>query len=486
MKTKCLKQFVAILILLVPGMLLSQECNCESDFHWLKKTFEENDAGYSYVLDKKGEQAYEQLNAITLAKVQAIDNKEECDKVLRDWLHFFRSNHIALQRLTAENTNRGDTLNDEAIIAQYKDRERVDLDLRAFEKYLEAKKQADYEGIWISPPYKIAIKKSGDSYTGSIVEADGVYWTPGQVKLKINPDNRAVFYMRDHSPVNIKKTELLGNNYLQLDFINLQRVFPKYKDSPEIVAYYNTLKATKPYFEKVDKKTVLLRIPSFQSSEKKTIDSVIAVNRDKILSTPNLIIDIRNNGGGSDASYYELLPLLYTNPIRTLEVEYRSTPLNNQRMLDFIKDPKYGFDEEAKKWAQKAYDTLSKHLGEFVSLNEYPVSVYRRDTIYPYPKNIGIIIDENNGSTAEQFLLAARQSKKVKLFGTTTAGVLDISNMYGVQSPCRDLELDYCLTRSLRIPDMTIDDKGIQPDYYMDQSIPKYNWIKFVTLILEE
>ena len=69
-------------------------------------------------------------------------------------------------------------------------------------------------------------------------------------------------------------------------------------------------------------------------------------NKELILKTPNLIIDIRNNGGGSDRSYTELLPILYTNPIRKVGVELLSTSLNNQQMLDFINDPAYRFDEK--------------------------------------------------------------------------------------------------------------------------------------------
>ena len=181
-----------------------------------------------------------------------------------------------------------------------------------------------------------------------------------------------------------------------------------------------------------------------------------------------------------------VLPLLYTNPIRTVGVEMYSTPLNNQRMLDFINKEEYGFDEAGKKWAQKSYDKLSKRLNEFVMMNQYPVTVTTYDTIYPYPKNIGIIINENNASTTEQFLLAAKQSKKVKLYGTTTAGILDISNMYFVNSPCDEFQLGYSLSKSMRIPHMTIDDKGIQPDYYMDNDIPGHEWVEYVSEIMKE
>ncbi|MFM7978480.1 MAG: S41 family peptidase, partial [Candidatus Fonsibacter sp.] len=104
--------------------------------------------------------------------------------------------------------------------------------------------------------------------------------------------------------------------------------------------------------------TAILRIPSFSHSEKKLIDSVIDANRNIILSTENLIIDLRYNGGGSDESFEKLLPIIYTNPIRTVGVELLSTPLNNQRMVDFMSDP--DFSEEDKKWAKDALEKLNK------------------------------------------------------------------------------------------------------------------------------
>ena len=64
-------------------------------------------------------------------------------------------------------------------------------------------------------------------------------------------------------------------------------------------------------------------------------------------------------------------------------------------------------------------------------------------------------------------------------------GVLDVSNMYFVPSPCDEFYLGYCLTRSLRIPDFTIDQHGIQPDFYMDTGIPEYEWVSYAQNILK-
>lgn len=107
------------------------------------------------------------------------------------------------------------------------------------------------------------------------------------------------------------------------------------------------------------------------------------------------------------------------------------------------------------------------------------------DKVLPNPQNVAVIINDKNGSTAEEFILLAKQSKKVKLFGKTTMGVLDISNMYFVDSPDKQFHLGYCLSKSLRIPDMKIDNIGLQPDYFIDKSIPDEEWLDFVKTTIE-
>ena len=364
----------------------AQNCDCFSKFEWVKKTFEENDAGFEYALKQKGEQAYNDHNKRIADKTKSAHNISDCSNILYDWLRFFRSGHIAIK----------------------------------------LKHQAQ------------------QIVTGPKVSDQNLDWKTLEVNIEGSQDEQEY-----------------------LDYIKL-------------------LDAKEPYLEALNDSSLYLRIPSFLILCKPAIDSIIFANFDLIINTKNLIIDIRNGTGGSDESYKEILPFLYTNPIRTVGVEFLSTKLNNQRMLDFINKPEYGFSEERKKWAMESYEKLEKHLGEFVNLKDEVAFVTQYDTIYPYPKNVGIIINEKNGSTDEQFLLAAKQSKKVKLFGRTTWGVLDISNMYYVESPCGEFELGYSLSRSMRIPEFSIDDKGIQPDYYLDKGIPEHKWVNYVNDILNE
>lgn len=482
---------IKTLILLILGISTfsyAQNCNCESNFQWVKKTFEENDAGFQYVIDKKGIDAYNAHNTTFQNKIKNVKTDVECTQIIYQWLKFFRSGHIAISRNENQNNSQTQNVQQSASPANW---ETVKIDNKKFDKYLNSKKQADIEGIWETSPYVIGVKKFDNEYKGFIISAIGLdNWKPNDLKFKFSSDKKnGTYYLRNKNSQEIKNVELLGNNYLKIGEFTLKRISPKFESDKDVDLYFKLISAQKPFLEEINNSTLLLRIPSFDGSNKKFIDSVLVANKQKIESKENLIIDLRNNGGGSDGSYSNIIPYLYTNPIRTVRTQMYSTKLNNQRMLDLYDNyEKYGISKEDREYLKKAYDKLNNNLGKFVTIQGNDdgeiISEQKLDKVLPFPKNVEIIINENNGSTTEQFLLAAKQSKKVKLFGTTTMGVLDISNMYFIDSPCKDFKLGYSLSKSLRIPDMAIDEKGIQPDYYIDKSILDYKWIDFVSGIL--
>ncbi len=489
---KVMKKIIILFVMTVTILTATgQKCNCLSNLKWLIETFEKNDAGFQYVIDKKDRNAYVSHNKVFLEKAKNIKDKTDCLKLLNDWTEFFRKGHLQVV------FNQGNGLKDIGLQSKAKKPKLFeyapvyDIDLKQFKNYVShLKVKNGFEGIWYSAPYTVGIIKDkdnpGGSYVGFIIKSGNPAWSPRQIKLKIYKTEDGhydmTYYMGNHTPVDIKNVELLGNNYLLAGFIILKRLEPELEPDKQLDLFYKSMSAKTPFIEKISGNTVLLRIPSFMFDQKKAIDSLLDANKDLITKTPNLIIDLRNNGGGSDQSYEKLIPFLYTNPIRVVGLEYLSTELNNQRMLNFINNP--DFSEEDKKWAKESYEKLSKHLGEFVNLDDEIVSVITKDTIFPYPQNIGILINKNCGSTTEQFLLAAKQSKKVKLFGTTTTGALDISNLNMTVSPCGEYQLWYGLTKSFRIPGMAIDDIGIQPDFYFDRTIKPYEWIKKTLEIL--
>jgi len=467
--------------------LQAQNCNCAENLKWVKKIIEENDAGFQYALDQKGQEAYQAHNVKIEQKLAGIKSNLDCTKLLSEWLQFVRKGHLSINRIDGKDV---DSLVSEAGFISKSNHPTVSISEDEFKNYLTIKKEQNLEGIWDSPPYKVAIKKYPEGYKGIIVSSTADNWMSGDVKFTLNNElSEGIYYLRDKTPEKISSTLPIGKNMFQLGNYLYTKIYPIVENTPLEADFVKSYSTDKPYLQKINAKTILLRIPSFNGRQKQTIDSLIAVHRPQLEKIENLIIDIRNNGGGSDGSYAEIIPLLYTNPIRTIGVTFYSTKLNNQRMLDFCKNYKeYGIDPREVPFYRAAYDSLNNHLGEFVNLmpNRKLVRIDSGYSTLPYPKQVAIIINGGNGSTAEQFLLEAKQSKKVKLFGTTTSGVLDISNMYFVESPCKEYRLGYALSKSYRIPNMAIDNKGIQPDYYIDQTIQNPEWVEYARKILED
>ena len=83
-------------IILSSTFAFSQNCDCKKNFEWVKKTFEENDAGFAYAVEKKGKQAYEAHNLLISQKIKSTKKLSACTSLLYEWLTFFRSGHIAV------------------------------------------------------------------------------------------------------------------------------------------------------------------------------------------------------------------------------------------------------------------------------------------------------------------------------------------------------------------------------------------------------
>lgn len=213
-------------------------------------------------------------------------------------------------------------------------------------------------------------------------------------------------------------------------------------------------------YKRIDTNAILLRIPSFEWDYKDMIDSLIKTNLKEITSTPILIIDLRGNGGGTDYSYLELLPLIYTNPYVSKGVEWWASAGNIKSFTDALEQGniKKGKEQET----QVMVDSLKKHLNTFVNVDAS--DTITRDTVFAFPKLVGVIVDDFCASSCEQFVLSAKHSSKTIIFGTNTLGVLDYSNAIPCNLLTKNLTLRYPLTRSARLPEAPVDNIGIQPD----------------------
>jgi len=467
------------LLLLLPFLISfksnAQACDCKKELAWLKKTFEENDAGFKDVIDNKGYDTYLKHHKQYEQKVKECKYLNECTELLNKWLSFFRNEHIGVRPVNKINTNINPKKNKKKI------GNKINFPLNEFERYISTNQNLEFEGVWELNPYKIGIKKERDEYIGFVIESSVENWNTGDIKFKFNLEN-GIFYLRDRTEEKFNNIKLSNNKYLNIGRFWLRKIDSGFIEDKNIELYIKSSEASRPFIEKIDEKTLYFRIPSFNGSQRKFIDSLVQSYSSKDGFLENFIIDLRGNGGGQDQSYASLIPIIYTNPIREIGVEFLSTKLNNQSLSEYLEDSN-NLDEETRKWINDALPKLNQNLGSFLSLDN-KVNEINMDSILSKPNNIAILIDKSCGSTTEQFLLAAKQSKKVKLFGTTTVGALDYSNLNFVKSPSNLFELGYCLSKSLRLPGFAIDGVGIQPDYYIDDSIEPYNWLSYVKTIL--
>ena len=206
----------------------------------------------------------------------------------------------------------------------------------------------------------------------------------------------------------------------------------------------------------------LVRVPSFDWNFKSKLDALIQTNDSLIQSRDILIIDLRGNGGGSDPTYELLSPYLYSRPVVNIGTSILATKE--------VADSWEALLAEVPAQMKEAHDSIqavvrrirlappgSYILGAEDSTNTFP-------TVLAKPSRIGIIIDGECASTTEQFLLEARQSSKVVLFGETTAGILDYANVRTFNLASGKVFLGMPTTRSRRLPKDPVDNVGISPN----------------------
>ena len=95
------------------------------------------------------------------------------------------------------------------------------------------------------------------------------------------------------------------------------------------------------------KKRLCFAFPVLISNYVERIKKLLADNKKAIESSENLIIDVRNNLGGTYDAYEELFPYILTNNVRGLGMEFLVT----QTLIDGIQS--WYDDEEGKKRSKK-------------------------------------------------------------------------------------------------------------------------------------
>lgn len=479
MKNKMKPLFLTALLFHAIAVLSQQPCDRTKAFDSVRVFMKENYAGYNDKVRPANQKEFNKLTSKQLQLLKKVKNDAQYFRVIASWLEFFKDKHVSVSVPF-------DTANGK-LARQIAETENKKLDAALLDK-LEKTDPSAIEGIYhtADTTYKVAVVKSDNGfrrYAGIILTSKAPEWKPGNVKFELIPAGNqqydVIWYNKFHHPIFTQLDFEKGNSFqkegwYKAGYKSNQQSRPYTPPFPE----ENTLNA---FFKQLDDQTAYLRIGSFDADYIQEIDSVVKTNKVLLEKLPYLVIDLRGNGGGADISYRPLKRLIYTDPVKNIGVDLVATTYNIDATITIINSIS-GIPAAEK----KEYNDLMEQARQSKSrmFNFFPD---RTDTLQsiPFPQKVAVVMNSRCASTTEQFILEARQSKKVTLFGTHTMGVLDYANVRERNFACPSFSLHYPTTRSRRIDiGQGIDNVGIMPDVTLD--FTKEGWLKGIVETLKK
>lgn len=475
-----MKAVICILFLFVYLHSNAQTCDCEKEFLFIKKTIEQNFAGYPDRIKALTKKAYDKKVAGFL---QLIHNKfasDNCPLIISQYLNLFKSHHLGF--------------------APHLDFTKIDTDYVnhrplyniSDEQLARLRQSRSWEGIYnftYDTTYKIAVIKDATplhDYIGVTLASKLPTWKKGMIKFEgklVNDSTMmGLLYMRNHRP----KLEGFGlwdhHNKISGDWLRDGAV----KVEP-VRTQSNGSNPPPVYAKKLSDKTLYLKIVSFDTELKPMVDSVLHANESLLNTLPNLVLDLRDNGGGSDNVWWPLVSYLYTGPIKSVGLDVLATEQNINGWKKYLEDE--NISAANRNDIQQKISLMEKGKGKWVNIGDDDIDSSM--TAKLFPKKVVILINKWCGSSTEELLLLARQSSKVILAGQPTIGNLDYSNVVEMPFSCFPYILRYASTRSRRLDiHQGIDNVGIQPQYFFkeneDWRKEEEEWIQGALKILEQ
>lgn len=251
--------------------------------------------------------------------------------------------------------------------------------------------------------------------------------------------------------------------------LGLQSKFSPTVDMPPPIFYGKR----EPLARVLSDDAFLLRFPSFAISYKKDIEALLEKHKSDINSRELLIVDIRGNGGGADSAWTEIIAPIYANPMKRWNVQWRPTKGNADAIEEQVRQVRAnGNSSPAVESFQKIADGMRAHLkDELAPLGPRMRTMVTLPEVWPLPRRVAILVDGFCVSSGENFLLAARQSSKVTVFGAATYGAVDFQNIRMAKLPSGDRQLMFAMSVSERVVELKQRQLGISPDKELPEKL---------------
>jgi Peptidase family S41 len=484
-----MKKSLLFIFLIVSHLSFSQQdCLCSQNFDFAYQKVKDNYAGWSDKITPQNQVAFDKLTQEIRESSKKITNDRECYFHLKKWFDFFNDGHLFLSPLSPYAVDDSP----QVVASRATKVPQLSYNETSFTQYLkenEAKLQS-VEGIWESDDkaYKIGIlkdKTNPKKFIGFLLADRNEAWKAGKAKfemLQVAPEKYVTnYYYADFSSEKSFTREV--KNFLVMENIyKFNKIFPIPKEE---VSNDDLMHRIADYrIEKLDNETALVVLPPFTiPNATEFVQEMLKENEDILKNTPNLIIDLRNNPGGDDAAFTSLFPYIATGTITRKGGVFKATDENIislKHELEAIQEyPVY--KERLSPKLQQVLQKMETNKGRFVN---GPDKEFAVGVTMPNPKKIAFLVNKNTASTAEQFILEAKQSTKTIVFGENTKGLADYIEVRDWGLPCYGWRVAFALAKSPRLPQNPIDNVGISPNVKIGEN--EADWVEFVKNYLKK
>ncbi|HCW08955.1 MAG TPA: hypothetical protein DGG95_16490 [Cytophagales bacterium] len=433
--------FVLCLSFLSQAQSPTNDCHCADDFAFVTNYLENHYSGFESNVKTSNRTAYDQLKSSLAKQVNQPLNHIQCLQLLKQYTSFFRDHHLSMvigSQSPAVNEKDAETVEKFKQSAVFKDCERVPMDSSAIYAYL-ATSTDPIEGVYDEANYRIAVMKNKTAlrdYYGIVLKSKTPLWEKGQVKMEIkqlsDTSYQSLLYMRNHS---VNAGTFANTNPVTALFAAI-KIFPREQGGGTTIDYSMPMRRDWFVFQNLDDSTNYVYIGTFDGALRGKFDSAYKAIMPQLKQRPNLIIDVRSNGGGSDMCWRELAHLMYTQPFQLDHWEYFSSSEIIKRYQEILakvkKDPKaYG------KGIARHYQHVLKLLkkgkpGTFVSAGNPGKYI---NIAVAKPKRIILMYNRQSASSAEGLILQGLHSNKVLTFGENSGGYIAFGNIMTVRTP---------------------------------------------------
>ena len=480
-----MKLLSLLIVISLSIVATAQQCNCMDEFKFVKNHIEKNHGGFNKKIKSPDEPAYKKFTDDLEKQISEMTDPQFCLVYLKKYILYLKDHHSNI-------TGQFQTIREDSAAAVeaflnspvYKNAPYIRLDSAVMIRMV---KNSDdpLKGVYETPDgtYQVAVMKVKNSYrdyVGVILHSNTRLWTTGQIKFEFKLVGDSVMeyysYLRNH-----------GLNYDEIHYTGTPSIngwVKKNLDTGDKMqdaepGTRNSIDKDLIKFTVLDDQTTLLSIRSFSSSIFKTLDSTYKKVIPEIKKHPNLIIDVRNNGGGADFSFNALLPLLYTDTVYGDVVEIYNTPGNVEAYKKF--------NEESVKSGNRAVFERSLSLmakgkpNSFVPMGSGEPSKMTMDVNKGFPNKIAIVYNRQCASSCESLLFDAMYSKKTLLVGENSGGFTGYGDVMNIQTPCGN---NLSWTTTVYKDQWKYEMVGIPPQYRIPET--ETDWIDYTRRLLEK